>query len=430
MRTFFWLTTALIVGVIFWINLTSDERSNENDTKFSGKSRNNLELSLLTDRDSAAEEVRAVATKISNLEQSIEQQHSQNNFERSKLRSEYLGLINDVHSTLESINRDLANQQFNQNVESLESRLELLESYYQQQDADVYVEQKTSSKFIWHESDENFVDSFGLTLSNQVESQHQFSALTDESDNVNPHYTIPPTTTLLNATALTALVGRIPVSGNLQDPWRFKIIIGSENLAANGHKIPGLSGMLAAGTARGDLTLSCVSGNIDVATFIFSDGSIHTTKKNINTETIFSGLGWISDEFGNPCIPGELKSNAMNFLAQSTLINSLGATAEALANAQTQTTTIGNSGDKIEAITGNLDDYFAGYAVSESLSGVANWVTDRQLGSFDAIYIPAGKPVAIHIEEPLYIDYTPISRKVKNFEKQTHSSYTNNSRID
>lgn len=429
MRTFFWLIAASVLGFILWINLTSNKQSKEDDTKSSENSRNNLEISLLSDRDSAAEEVRAVATKISNLEQSIERQQTQNSIERSKLRSEYLALIKDVHSTLESINQNLENQQSYQDFDSLKSRLELLESYYQQHAADIDSEQKTSAKFTWHESSEFLVDPFGLTLTSQIKS-NQFDAATDKTEYVNPHYTIPPTTTLLNATALTALVGRIPVSGNLQDPWRFKIIIGAENLAANGHKIPGLSGMLAAGTARGDLSLSCVSGNIDVATFIFSDGTIHTTKGNNNTESIFSGLGWISDEFGNPCIPGELKSNAINFLAQSTLIDAVGATAEALANAQTQSTTIGNSGDKIEAVSGDLNDYFVGYAVSESLSGVSEWITERQLSSFDAIYIPAGQSVAIHIEEPLNIEYTPFSRKVKNFENKAHSGNSIHSRID
>ena len=229
------------------------------------------------------------------------------------------------------------------------------------------------------------------------------------------YLTIPATTTLIGATALTALVGRIPIRGQLQDPWRFKVLVGSKNLASNGHRIPHLAGMLLAGTARGDLSLSCVSGNIDTATFIFADGTIQTTRKVADPESTFTGLGWISDEFGNPCIEGELKSNALQYLTQATLVNTTRATAEAIANAQTETSNSVGSDDTTTAVVGDIDQFVAGYATKESLLTVADWLNDRQLNSFDAIYIPAGKSVAIHIEETIQIDQEPNARKVQNF---------------
>ncbi len=429
MRTLLSLIVASIIAIVLWTNFINQDLSSERSQNSSEGKQSVQSSATLSDRDSAAEEVRAVAIKISNLEQSIEQLNAENYLERDKLRSEYMGMIEDLHLTLEAINQNLSNPRHYDTIDSLDYRVNQLETQYQQQDTTAQPELQSPYKFKWHQSEDVEIDPFGLVSSKPT----SFTDLSDpllDANVVNPHYTIPPTTTLFNATALTALVGRVPSGGNLQDPWRFKIIVGSENLAANGHRIPGLSGMLLAGTARGDMTLSCVSGNIDVATFIFSDGSIHTTQSNSDGRSISSGLGWISDEFGNPCIPGELKSNALNYLAQSTLVNALGGTAAALANAQTETTTVETRGDKIESIVGNLDEYVAGYAVSESLSGVSQWLTERQLDSFDAIYVPAGHAVAVHIEEPILIDRTPLARKVKNFEGKNKFLSANNSGFD
>ena len=57
---------------------------------------------------------------------------------------------------------------------------------------------------------------------------------------VEPVYTIPANATLTQSTAFSALVGRIPAGGQVQDPMPFKVLIGADNLAANGHQIPGL----------------------------------------------------------------------------------------------------------------------------------------------------------------------------------------------
>jgi hypothetical protein len=46
--------------------------------------------------------------------------------------------------------------------------------------------------------------------------------------------TVPRNATLIGATAMTALVGRVPVQGQVRDPMPFKVITGADNLAANG----------------------------------------------------------------------------------------------------------------------------------------------------------------------------------------------------
>ena len=95
-----------------------------------------------------------------------------------------------------------------------------------------------------------------------------------------PHFTIPENATLMDATAMTAMIGRTPVGGNVRDPMEFKVLIGRTNLAANGFEVPDdVTGMVVAGVAVGDWMLSCVEGHISSVTFVFQDGAISTVSK-------------------------------------------------------------------------------------------------------------------------------------------------------
>lgn len=59
---------------------------------------------------------------------------------------------------------------------------------------------------------------------------------------------------------MTALLGRVPINGTVTDPYPFKVLIGRDNLTANGIDLPDVEGAIVSGTASGDRTLSCVRG--------------------------------------------------------------------------------------------------------------------------------------------------------------------------
>lgn len=72
----------------------------------------------------------------------------------------------------------------------------------------------------------------------------------------------------------------------------------------------------------------------------------------------------------------------------------------------------------ITAVTRITPDRYAGQAVlGKALSGgmreTVDWVKARYGQTFDAIYVPPGQKVALHITRQLAIDYEEKGRKVK-----------------
>lgn len=213
---------------------------------------------------------------------------------------------------------------------------------------------------------------------------------------------------------MTALVGRIPVQGQVRDPMPFKVITGAENLAANGLTVPGIQGMVWSGTAIGDWTLSCVTGRLDSVTFVFDDGTIRTLSSD-DQSTQRGGsekpLGWISDAQGIPCISGERKTNAPAFLSQRIGVTAIQAAAEAAANAET-TSVVSDVGSVTNSVTGNAGRFVLGKTLSGGADEVSKWLLERQAQSFDAVFVPAGIGVAIHVDHELPIDFNTTGRKL------------------
>ena len=123
-----------------------------------------------------------------------------------------------------------------------------------------------------------------------------------EIKKIKSTYTIAANS-FLKGTLKTSLLGRIPIDGKVSDPFRFVIEITDRALFASFHSHAELLvGMRVSGFAQGDLLLSCAKGSIDSMTFTFADEGV-VQKNGID-------LAFIVDEQGQPCINGELKTNA------------------------------------------------------------------------------------------------------------------------
>lgn len=218
-------------------------------------------------------------------------------------------------------------------------------------------------------------------------------------------YTVPENASLMNATAFSALIGRVPVRGVVSDPFPFKVLVGADNLAANGIEIPGVYGAVFRGIATGDLNLRCVRGDLVSVTFVFDDGTIRTVRAEGKDK-----LGSLSDRQGIGCVSGRLITNAPAYLAHRTLVMGLETGAKAAAASET-TSVVTATGATANSVTGNTGRFVAGEMVAGGASEIKRWLDERQGQSFDAIFVEPGAEVVLDIERELHIDYEPEGRR-------------------
>jgi len=229
-------------------------------------------------------------------------------------------------------------------------------------------------------------------------------------------FTIPKNATIFNAYLATALVGRVPTGNSLNQPYRFKIISGVGGVSSNSFQLPSeVATMTFTGVASGDWGLSCARGKIDSVTFTFNDGEIVTQNGSGG-----NGIGWISNEYGDPCITGEKVSNSSSILTKRILAGAFTTSADAYSRAQVDTQVVG------QGVVIGVED--AGkYATYGAISGGAKELEkhlDKRLSQiFDAIYVPNGEPVSIHIVDAIKIDRNTKNRKVR-YENE-NENYTN-----
>ena len=233
-------------------------------------------------------------------------------------------------------------------------------------------------------------------------------------------YTVPTNATLMGSISMTALIGRVPVDGTVSDPYPFKVLIGRDNLTANGIDIPDVAGAVVSGTASGDWTLSCVRGQIRSVTFVFEDGTIRTIPKDDerggnrqsnsgnNTQ---DGLGWISDPYGIPCVSGQRRSNAQQYLGSQALITAAGARVASLIDSDSGQVSYMSSDGSIGTVGIGANEAM-GRILAGGVQDMSAWVNKLYGQAFAAVYVKPGAKVAVHLEEPLTIDYDPKGRRV------------------
>ncbi|SFT72291.1 TIGR03752 family integrating conjugative element protein [Paraburkholderia aspalathi] len=250
-----------------------------------------------------------------------------------------------------------------------------------------------------------------------------------------PVYTVPANATLLGSVAMTALIGRVPIDGTVNDPYPFKVLVGADNLTANGIDLPDVAGAVISGTASGDWTLSCVRGQIRSITFVFNDGTIRTlpdgknqgnsggsTAQTGNTNAIEGGLGWISDPYGVPCVSGDRHSNAQQYLGSQALITAAEAAAASLIKSNDGSASYITNSNGTLGTVGISGNEAMGRILAGGVQEMSQWVNKLYGQAFAAIYVPPGAPVAVHIERSLDIDYDPNGRRVNHRLGGTHAS--------
>ncbi|QLF92098.1 TIGR03752 family integrating conjugative element protein [Pseudomonas sp. ABC1] len=276
----------------------------------------------------------------------------------------------------------------------------------------------------------SFPTSFGpaqSTLETTAETVANVGARATGGKTAKAVYTVPTNSTLMGSVAMTALIGRVPIDGTVNDPYPFKVLVGPDNLTANGIDIPDVAGAVFSGTASGDWTLSCVRGQVRSITFVFHDGTVRTipedrdgNQQNNQQQGQQGGLGWISDPHGIPCVSGERRSNAQQYLGTQALITAAGAGAASLIDSDSgQMSYVGSDGSiGSVGISGNEA---MGRILAGGVRDMSDWVNKLYSQAFAAVYVQPGAKVAVHLEKSLAIDYDPEGRKVDHRAGEAHA---------
>ena len=249
----------------------------------------------------------------------------------------------------------------------------------------------------------------------------------DRGEGTRPVYTIPENATLMGSVAMTALIGRVPVDGTVIDPYPFKVLVGPENLTANGIDLPEVAGAVMSGTASGDWTLSCVRGQVESITFVFTDGTIRTvpepravvsrntsTTQTSNTDRIRGGLGYLSDPYGIPCIAGKRRSNAQQYLGSQSLITAAGAGVAALLGDERSDSSVVSSASGTIGVTSSSGNSALNAILAGGVSDIRAWVNKLYGEAFAAVYVPPAAQVALHLDHEITLDYEPNGRSVRH----------------
>ena len=222
--------------------------------------------------------------------------------------------------------------------------------------------------------------------------------VTERESDEQPRFYIPPS--ILSGLSLTALVGRIPRGGTVRDPWPFVAVSQADNLTANGMRLPQLRGILWRGVVRGDAVLSCASASIRSLVYVFDDGTFHVAKAPEQ-----EGFGYLADKSGNPCLRGEIHTTAPKDMSTHLLASVLAGMGGAFAESQVRRNASG--GTETTHIEGDAFSYLLGQTVQGTASTYGDYLLRFANDTWDAVVVPAGREVDIHITDAIPVIHSP-----------------------
>lgn len=266
------------------------------------------------------------------------------------------------------------------------------------------------------------------TLLDKPATEHKELSLWDgqknktEAPKATPFYTIPAGSDFSKVTLLSALIGEVPIDGKLMQPlFPFSALISRGDLmTANGMHLPDeIVGMKVSGYSIGVGSfldnISCVRAYVTSALFVFDDGHFVTVGQEqmkssaemINNDSI----GYLTNQYGNPCIKGQYITNAPQVLTSFMAAGGIQGAGNALS--KWQMTYQAEGGNAVATPTGQLGHFAAGGALNEGSQKITDWMEKRIQGSFDMVFVPASLKVqkqfipnqfSLHFNQTIAID--------------------------
>ncbi|GLO64073.1 integrating conjugative element protein [Vibrio sp. MACH09] len=245
----------------------------------------------------------------------------------------------------------------------------------------------------------------------------------------SPVYSLHRGSVLSNAVSLTALMGRIPINGMVTSPYPYSMVVGADNLLANGFTLPDLQGAIVTGTVTGDWSLSCVRGVVESIDFIRTDGTIlsypqeqTSLSSNFDGENVKTDdLGFLADPNGNPCLSGIKISNAPQYLTTQGLLDAAQAAANAVAISQKTISVEGNT--TTSSITKDATTNAIAEAGAATASTVSDYIRQRMGSTFDIVYVQPGIKAAIHLRKPVTLSIPDSPTRVRYVQSSQGAAY-------
>ncbi|RMW25668.1 hypothetical protein ALO95_200200 [Pseudomonas syringae pv. antirrhini] len=155
-----------------------------------------------------------------------------------------------------------------------------------------------------------------------------------------------------------------------------------------------------------------------------SGSNNQTQTQTSENQQVQGGMGWISDPYGIPCIAGDRRSNAKEYIGSQTLITAAGAGVATLLNNSddSSSSSVISSGGSTLGTQTTSGNQAVSQILNSGVNNVSDWMNKLYGQAFAAVYVKPGARVAIHIDQQLAIDYEIKGRKVKYSSGVPHVS--------
>jgi integrating conjugative element protein (TIGR03752 family) len=278
-------------------------------------------------------------------------------------------------------------------------------------------------------SEKGLIDGFINKADGAFDISKEFAGNTSTKIKSIQYATIDKEAILYDAVILTELVGVVASSSTVKSPFKFKLELGQDNLATSGINMPHLAEIRMSGYGVGEWVTSCVQGIITSATFVFSDGTISNAVIGKSGSGKSSGgnnqgqIGFITDEYGSPCIKGEKYSDLAEYASVTGGLSVLAGFGSAATNAQFDTQSNASQVNKV--FTGDMVKNMAGEGLESGASAINQVMAARYKNIRDLVVADAGQYVTVHLSQQLNIDYDPNGRKIlnQNFDVELSEYY-------
>jgi len=208
-----------------------------------------------TPRDTVATLVAQVRQLRSELQNAVSDNKTQRE-ENQRLRQQDASIEQRINATLEAERAKLQREQASERQQTeglladLQRRLENIGSGDNHVDLPIGLglrDDETSGNDMlrWVEPDDakpadsrntstlNFPTRFGAAREISNTDAENTAKTQVEASTTQAVYTVPTNSTLMGSVAMTALIGRVPIDGTVNDPYPFKVLVGADNLTAH-----------------------------------------------------------------------------------------------------------------------------------------------------------------------------------------------------